>query len=547
MEEDLKMKVKYVVKDQTTLELQETAQKGDIIDLTEEISIDTSIIEKRINAEIDAGKDRIYAQKIEAEKKVLNAETEKNRVELKAELEGKIKNLEKELQKQQELNAEKLKHAEENKTQALVNLSKQLEANYSKEIAELKGKLERADKERELAVEQESKKNSEELSKKQLEISRLEVEAKNFKEAAQMEKKIAVEEEIKKKNEELAKKNEEITKLNAEATAFKKQAEADKELAVSKSLASQKELLASKEQEIIKLKGDLQVQEQQSKNELESQRKTFDTQLKLMQEQVEQYKDFKQSLSTKKLGDTLEEHCLNEFNKYRMTAFQNVYFAKDNDASSGSKGDFRYRENGEDGSEVLSIMFEMKNEMESTESKHKNETFFKELDKDRKEKKCEYAVLVSMLEKDNEFYNQGIADVSYQYPKMYVIRPQFFIPLITILRNCAYNAYKYKVEMNQYKMANIDVTNFENKLNDFKTGFMGNYNSAAKNFEEAIKDIDATIKKMEDIKKHLQTTQNQLRLENNKVDEVSIKKLTYNNPTMKKMFAEAKEENTSSD
>ena len=540
------MKVKYIVINQTTLELQENASKGDIIDLTEEISIDTSSIEKRLNDEINAAKDRVYAEKIAAEKKALLAESAKDKAATENEYKMKIKELESKINSDKELYDNNLKHAEDEKKKSLENQSVELEAKYSKQITELKGQLESASKDKILAVEAEAKKNQEELAEKSQRIALLEKEAEASAEKAQLDKKIAVEEEAKKNKDEILKRDQEIAKLKEAANHNQKQAEMEKELAISKTLKDAQEKLDTKAQEIIKLQGELEIQKQQKENELKTQKDSYETQLRFKDEQIEQYKNFKQSLSTKMIGESLEQHCLKEFNKIRTTAFPKAYFAKDNDASSGSKGDFIYRENGEDGSEILSIMFEMKNEMESTGSKHKNEEFFKELDKDRREKKCEYAVLVSLLEKDDEFYNQGIVDVSYEYPKMYVIRPQFFISLISILRNSAYNAYQYKLEMNRYKAANIDVTNFEKKLNDFKDGFVKNYMSASTNFDEAIKDIDATIKKMESIKAHLLTTQNQLRLANNKVEEVSVKKLTYNNPTMKQLFAEARNYSDSS-
>ena len=539
------MKIKYIVKNQTTLELQENASKGDIIDLTDEISIDTSSIEKRINDEISAAKDRVYAEKIAAEKKALMAESAKDKAATENEYKMKIKELESKINSDKELYDNNLKHAEDEKKKSLENQSVELEAKYSKQITELKGQLENASKDKILAVEAEAKKNQEELAEKSQKIALLEKEAEAAAEKAELDKKIAVEAESKKNQVEIAKRDQEIAKLKDAANYNQKQAEMDKELAINKTLKEAQEKIDVKTQEIIKLQGDIEIQKQQKENELKSQKESYEIQLKLKEEQLEQYKDFKQSLSTKMIGESLEQHCLKEFNKLRMTAFPNVYFDKDNDSSSGSKGDFIYRENGEDGTEVLSIMFEMKNEMDTTGTKHKNSDFFKELDKDRREKKCEYAVLVSLLEKDDDFYNQGIVDVSYEYPKMYVIRPQFFISLISILRNSAYNAYQYKIEMNRYKAANIDVTNFEKKLNDFKDGFVKNYMSASNNFDEAIKDIDATIKKMESIKAHLLTTQNQLRLANNKVEEVSVKKLTYNNPTMKKLFDEARNKDDS--
>ncbi len=255
-------------------------------------------------------------------------------------------------------------------------------------------------------------------------------------------------------------------------------------------------------------------------------------------EQIALHKDMKMKLSTKMMGETLEQHCENEFNKLRATAFPKAYFEKDNDAKSGSKGDFIFKEMDDAGNEILSIMFEMKNEAETTGNKKKNEDFFKELDKDRLEKNCEYAVLVSMLESDNEFYNSGIADVSYKYPKMYVIRPQFFISMITLLRNAAMNAMQYKAELAIVKNQNIDITHFEAKINEFKKGFAYNYGLASKKFKEAIESIDKSILELEKTKKALISSENQLRLANDKTEDLTIKKLTKGNPTMKAKFEE---------
>ena len=244
----------------------------------------------------------------------------------------------------------------------------------------------------------------------------------------------------------------------------------------------------------------------------------------------------RQRLSTKMLGETLEQHCEIEFNKLRATAFQNAYFEKDNNAKEGTKGDYIYREADLEGNEIVSIMFEMKNESDDSLTKRKNEDFFAKLDKDRKAKDCEYAVLVSTLESENEYYNSGIVDVSHRFEKMYVIRPQFFIPIITLLRNAAINSLKYKQELEFMRRQNIDITNFEDKINTFREGFAKNYVSASNNFQKAIEEIDKAIAKMEAVKKALTTSENQLRLANKKAEDLTIKKLTYNNPTMKQKF-----------
>ena len=279
-----------------------------------------------------------------------------------------------------------------------------------------------------------------------------------------------------------------------------------------------------------------QLQEKSIQEQFNQKLLTKEETIKMKDDEIARLKDFKQKLSTKMVGESLEQHCEVEFNKLRATGFQNVYFEKDNDASSGSKGDFIYRENDQNGNEILSIMFEMKNEGDETATKKKNEDFFKELDKDRNEKKCEYAILVSMLESDNELYNNGIVDVSHKYKKMYVVRPQFFIPIITILRNAALNSMQYKEELAIIRNQNIDITNFEEKINDFKTGFARNYDLASRQFKTAIEEIDKTMNHLQKTKEALLSSVNNLRLANSKADDLTIKKLTHGNPTMKAKF-----------
>ena len=269
--------------------------------------------------------------------------------------------------------------------------------------------------------------------------------------------------------------------------------------------------------------------------------KTKDDIIKIKDDEIAFRADLKQRLSTKMVGESLEQHCEIEFNKLRSSAFQNAYFEKDNDSRTGSKGDFIFKENDAHGHEIISIMFEMKNESDATTTKKRNDEFFKELDKDRNEKKCEYAVLVSMLEMDNELYNMGIVDVSHKFPKMYVIRPQFFIPIITLLRNASLNSMKYKAELALVKSQNIDITNFEEKMNTFKEGFARNYELASRKFNEAIAGIDKTIKELEKTKAALMSSESNLRLANNKADDLTIKKLTQGNPTMKAKFDELTE------
>ncbi|WP_026519850.1 DUF2130 domain-containing protein [Butyrivibrio sp. FCS006] len=277
-------------------------------------------------------------------------------------------------------------------------------------------------------------------------------------------------------------------------------------------------------------------------NQLQQEKDRGKVLLEQKEKEVEFYKDLKTKMSTKMVGETLEQHCEIQFNQLRATAFRNAYFEKDNDIRSGSKGDYIYRETDDNGVEIISIMFEMKNEMDETASKHKNEDFFKELDKDRKEKNCEYAVLVSLLESDSELYNAGIVDVSYKYDKMYVVRPQCFIPMITLLRNAAINALTYKQELAMVRNQDIDISNFEDSLMKFKDDFGRNYELAHSHFDKAIDEIDKTIQHLEKVKKELQGSDNQLRIATSKVEDVSVKKLTRNNPTMKAKFDALKED-----
>lgn len=295
----------------------------------------------------------------------------------------------------------------------------------------------------------------------------------------------------------------------------------------------------------LRRENELAVANSQRETELRAKQEQYEQQLKTKDEEIAFYKDFKAKQSTKMVGESLEQHCLNEFNTLRMTAFPKAYFEKDNDASAGSKGDFIFREFIDDAEseELISIMFEMKNELDETATKHKNEDFFAKLDKDRREKKCEYAVLVSLLEADNEYYNNGIVDVSYRYEKMYVIRPQFFIPMITLLRNAALRSADYRHELALVKTQQIDVTNFESNMNAFKEGFSRNYRIASEKFEKAIEEIDKTIEHLQKTKDALLGSGNQLRLANDKADELSIKKLTKGAPSVKALFDAAAQSN----
>ena len=338
------------------------------------------------------------------------------------------------------------------------------------------------------------------------------------------------------KLELLTKKDEEINALKAKIA----QSDTEKQLAVTvatKTIEKERDQLrndlSAKDTEKELLERSLQAD---FKNKLESK----DQVIKYRDEEIERLKDYKQKLSTKMVGESLEQHCEVEFNKIRASAFPRAYFEKDNDARTGSKGDFIFRELDEHGNEIVSIMFEMKNESDHTATKKKNEDFLKELDKDRREKKCEYAVLVSLLESENELYNQGIVDVSYKFEKMYVIRPQFFIPIITLLRNAALNSLQYKQELSVIRNQNIDITNFEDKIETFKTGFARNYDLASRQFKDAIDEIDKTMKHLQHTKDKLLASVNNLRLANNRAENLTIKKLTHGNPTMKNKFDEMK-------
>ncbi len=334
----------------------------------------------------------------------------------------------------------------------------------------------------------------------------------------------------KKYHEMLSQKEMEISELK---NTLKGQ-ETEKELAV-------KNAVSEKDKTINTLSSQIELKETEYQLKEKNLKESYEEKIKNKDEQIAYYKDFKAKQSTKMIGESLEQHCHNEFNQLRPL-FPHAYFEKDNDARTGSKGDFIFKDYDEDGTEIVSIMFEMKNEADETLSKHKNEDFFKELDKDRNEKNCEYAVLVSLLEIDNEYYNSGIVDVSYKYPKMYVIRPQFFIPLITLIRGIAMNSLGYKKELQIVKNQNIDISHFEENMNAFKEGFGRNYRIASDKFKKAIEEIDKTIDHLQKTKEALLSSENNLRLANVKAEELSIKKLTHNSETMAKMFEDIKKE-----
>ena len=380
--------------------------------------------------------------------------------------------------------------------------------------------MESARKEGELNLNKALAEKDSEINVLKLQLQQLESDAKNSQSRTELEISKAVDKEKKAFNEiisannaELSKRNEEVMRLNAEL-------------------------------EKAQLKSQLELREavSQVEKERDTQKAEYEAKLKAQQETLDYYKELKIKMSTKMIGETLEQHCENAFNMIRATAFRNAEFGKDNDVREGSKGDYIYREKDVDGNELISIMFEMKNEMDTTATKHKNEDFFAKLDKDRKNKKCEYAVLVSLLESESELYNQGIVDVSYDYEKMYVIRPQFFIPMITILRNAAMNSMEYKRQLAEIKNQEIDITRFEERIEDFKTAFSKNYTLAGKQFNNAIEEIDKTIDHLNKVKENLQKSLNNLRLANDKAqNQLTIKSLAKDNPTMLNMFNELEE------
>ena len=333
----------------------------------------------------------------------------------------------------------------------------------------------------------------------------------------------------------------EYTSKISELTLSKTKLENDLKLKDTENKLAVEQAISAKDKTIDSLSNELSLKEKEFQLKETSMKESYESKLKDKDEQIAYYKDFKARQSTKMIGESLEQHCSTEFNKLR-SLFKNCYFEKDNDAKTGSKGDFIFRAYADDEhtSEIVSIMFEMKNEADQTATKHKNEDFFKELDKDRREKKCEYAVLVSLLELDNEYYNVGIVDVSYQYEKMYVIRPQFFIPLITLIKDLASKSLEYKNELELVRSQNIDITHFEQNINTFKDSFSRNYRLASERFAKAIEEIDKTIDHLQKTKEHLLKTEDNLRLANNKAQDLTIKKLTHKNPTMAKMFDDLK-------
>jgi len=395
------------------------------------------------------------------------------------------------------------------------------------EIQELKARLETGELARKLAV-------TEALSAVEKERDALANELEQAKHDKHAAAKLAEARLVNELQMAAATKNAEIQDLKATLDAI----EVAQKLAITESVSAV-------EKERDELKSGLNRAELEKQLAEKALKDKYETQIKDRDDAIERLRDMKARLSTKMVGETLEQHCETEFNRIRATAFPRAYFEKDNDARAGSKGDYIFRDSVETGTEIVSIMFEMKNESDVTATKKKNEDFLKELDKDRTEKGCEYAVLVSLLEPDSELYNSGIVDVSHRYPKMYVVRPQFFIPIITLLRNAAQNSLKYKTELALVKAQNVDITNFENELDAFKTGFARNYELASKKFKTAIEEIDKTIDHLQKTKDALLGSENNLRLANNKADDLTVKKLTKGNPTMAAKFAEIKSRDSS--
>ncbi|WP_022796157.1 DUF2130 domain-containing protein [Bavariicoccus seileri] len=416
---------------------------------------------------------------------------------------------------------EKLEHIKHQHTSELALVEEKNKNKFDKQlskkdeqIAELKSQSEVLEKQKEYDIQQALADKEKEMIKLQNQIAIFTTE----KEIAKKEVEQIMQAKISDKEKEIVALTSKIESLNSE-----------KKLEINQVISKNEKALSELE---TKLK--LQVKE----NELEknSLKDNYESALKQKEETIAFYKDLKAKQSTKMVGESLEQHCEIEFNRFRMTAFKNAQFGKDNDIKTGSKGDYVYRESDDNGTEIISIMFEMKNEGDETATKKKNEHFLKELDKDRREKQCEYAILVTMLEADNELYNDGIVDVSYEYEKMYVIRPQFFIPIITLLRNAALNSLQYKQELALVREQNIDITNFEDDLQTFKQGFARNYDLASRKFKTAIDEIDKTITHLQKTKDALLSSENNLRLANNKAEDLTVKKLVRNNPTMRDKF-----------
>lgn len=449
----------------------------------------------------------------------------------------------------QESITKKDKEITEQKAKNELELSEKL-AKKETDISELKSKLEKVEIDNKLTLSEALKKIEKERDALANDLKNKETEKEDAVKLAEANLRNSVQESLVKKDKEIAQltaNNEiELNKILAEKEstitelkARNEKSEIEKKLSISeaiKNIEKERDELANK---LEHKETETQLREKTLSEKFSADLKTKEDIIKMKDEEIALRKDMKLKLSTKMIGETLEQHCETEFNKLRATAFQKAYFEKDNDSKSGSKGDYIYRETDETGNEIISIMFEMKNEGDETATKKKNEDFLKELDKDRIEKKCEYAVLVSLLESESELYNSGIVDVSHKHSKMYVVRPQFFIPIITLLRNAAMNSLKYKAELALVRNQNIDITNFEDKMKTFKDGFARNYDLASRKFKEAIEEIDKTINHLQKTKEALLSSENNLRLANDKAEDLTIKKLTHGNPTMKAKFEDS--------
>ncbi len=439
---------------------------------------------------------------------------------------------------------ERLKLAEKEKRDA-IELTKtkaasdmqQAAAAKDTEIQKLQAALKAGEIAQQLAVSEALKETEKKCESLSNELAQIRQQNKSTSELAQAQHSSQLQETA-------AKKDAEIQKLAAELAQIRQQNKNAAELAQAQHSNQLQETAAKKDAEIQKLTATLNVQEDAKRLAEATLKDKYETKIKDREDEIERLREMKARLSTKMVGETLEQHCETEFNRIRATAFPTAYFEKDNDARAGSKGDYIFRDSDQAGTESVSIMFEMKNESDETATKKKNEDFLKELDKDRNEKQCEYAVLVSLLEPDSELYNSGIIDVSHRYQKMYVIRPQFFIPIITLLRNAAQNALKYKTELALVKEQNVDITNFERELDEFKTGFSRNYELASRKFKTAISEIDKTIDHLQKTKDALLGSENNLRLANSKADDLTVKKLTKKNPTMADKFARLKDDDS---
>jgi len=539
-------KIKVSIVDPSTLRLEEKGEIGDIIDLQELQKVDNSSI---IDA-IKANKESTYRAFLETEKRQQEAD---KKIALN-ELENRLK---KEFE-QERLEKEKLAMQVNDFANQLSKEKKTTTSELKAEFSIEKTRLESQVAELERSIEQQKKLITLQTEqKKDAELAKTVNDYKN--ELLDQERKIAQLTNDLKKTTEQSKVELDLVKAQAEKSAMENLARMEKEneqlkirlegepdrksVAINEVATKSAKALEEKNQIIIKLQAELEQAENLKKINEQNLKEDFERRIKDKQTEVDYYKDLKARASTKMVGETLEQHCDIEFNKLRATAFKNAYFEKDNDAKSGSKGDFIFKDYEDDGSEIVSIMFEMKNEMDETSTKHKNEDFLKELDRDRNEKGCEYAILVSLLEADNELYNQGIVDVSYRYPKMYVIRPQFFIPIITLLRDASLKSSQVKRQLIEIKNQNLDITHFEDELNDFKTKFANNYRLASEKFSRAIDEIDKTIDHLTKTKEALLSSENNLRLANSKAEDLTIKKLTRNNPTMKQAFDDQKKDN----